>query len=202
MHGEGGGPEVRLQLRSPRGPTTQSRGGVSEALEGGASRDSRRRPQPPRKPPGGSGRSGRSRAAPTAQAPHPGEARRAEVALVWLEPRGEFVRRGEGVMSSRLGAVPAVSFPVWPLCFRGSAVEPAARGPRFCPRLAAALIRARGRPHPCRSDVPVPPLSRHFSAASSCPPWIPFVATLPFVSILSNITRCLPYPLSSLFSSL
>lgn len=48
--------------------------------------------------------------AKTTSRPHPGEARRVEVALVWLEPLGEIVRRGGGVMSSRLGAVPAVSF--------------------------------------------------------------------------------------------
>lgn len=36
------------------------------------------------------------------------------MALVWPEPLGEIVRRGGGVMSSRLGAVTAVSFLVWP----------------------------------------------------------------------------------------
>lgn len=72
------------------------------------SRDSLR-PQPPRKLPGGSRRSDLGSAAPT---PHPGAERRAEVALVWPEALGGFVRRGEGVMSSRLGAVPAVSFSV------------------------------------------------------------------------------------------
>lgn len=107
----GRGPEARLRFHphaQTRGPTTQPRGGVSEEPEGDSSRDSLRR-QPLRKSLGGSRRSERGSAAPT---PHPGAERRAEVALVWPEPLGEFVRRGEGVMSSRLGAVPAVSFSV------------------------------------------------------------------------------------------
>lgn len=107
----GRGPEARLRTRhytqSP-GFYNAIRGGVSKESEGDSSRD-KLRPQPPRKPLGGSRRSEQSSAAPT---PHPGEERRAEVASVWPESLGEFVRRGEGVMSSRLGAVPAVSFSV------------------------------------------------------------------------------------------
>lgn len=135
MNGKGGDPEARTH--SPLGPPHHHPGAGSPRHWRAARHVTR--PGGGRSPlgsrPGGSGRLGRSRSARTAQTPHPGEARRAEVALVWLEPWGEFVRRGEGVMSSRLGAVPAVSFSVWPLCFRGSAVEPATRGgPRFCPK--------------------------------------------------------------------
>ncbi|KAK7795297.1 hypothetical protein U0070_019190, partial [Myodes glareolus] len=64
--------------------------------------------QPPRKRLGGSRCSERGWSPPR---PHPGEARRAEVALVWPEPLGEIVRRGGGVMSSRLGAVTATPGP-------------------------------------------------------------------------------------------
>lgn len=143
-------------------------------MASGSSRDWRRRQKPPRKPPGGSGRAGRTRAAPTAQAPHPGEARRAEVALVWLEPRGEFVRRGAGVMSSRLGAGPAVSFPVWPLCFRGSAVEPA--GLAFVPSSPLVLSAPLAGPTPLGQSylcpfLPTPPLPvpPHLGVSASPP---------------------------------
>lgn len=106
LEGEGGVlRKGSTSTHSLRGPTTQPRGGVSEEPEGDSSRDSLR-PQPPRKPLSGSKRSELGSAAPPA---HPGGERRTEVALVWPEPLGEFVRRGEGVMSSRLGAVPAVS---------------------------------------------------------------------------------------------
>lgn len=184
---------------APRGPTTQSWGGVSEALASGSSRDARRRQKPPRKPPGGSGRAGRSRAARTAQAPHPGEARRAEVALVWLEPRGEFVRRGEGVMSSRLGAGPAVSFPLRPLCFRGSAVEPA--GLAFVPSSPLVLSEPLAGPTPLGQSYLCPSFSPLLRCR--CLPTLESARRHIAIRFYSfHITQCLPYPLSSLFSSL
>lgn len=123
LGGDGGWRDFVAQTTGPRGrgpgvretPPTFSRvlqrnpgAGSQRHRRGGSSRDSLGL-QPPRKQPGGSRRSEPGSAAPT---PHPGEERRAEVALVWPEPLGELVRRGEGVMSSRLGAVSAVSFSV------------------------------------------------------------------------------------------
>jgi hypothetical protein len=109
------------------------------------------------------------------------------VALIWPEPLGEIVRRGEGVMSSRLGAVPAVSCLVWPLCFRGSRRSREHAASPFCPVRRIGFIRAHRRPHPFRSDSPAPVFFSYFFffffARSPSSGLSQFLARLPLASI-------------------
>lgn len=162
------------------------------------SRDSLLPHPPPWKLPGGSSRSDLGSAALT---PHPGEERRAEVALVWPEPLGGFVRRGEGVMSSRLGAVPAVSFSVWPLCLRGSAVEPATRARSLAFVPCSELVLSEPIVGPTLLGQICLPFFPPLNADCCPPPWTQFLARLPLISV-PFIFPVPPISVSSLFASL